>query len=780
MTQPPPSRLLYAALLVVSAASMLLELALTRLLSVSLWYHFAFMVVSTALFGFGLAAVVLSIWPGAQRVPLRLYALACPVAFLAAYFLYNLIPFEPFSLGRDGWQWLWLGLCYLAATLPFFCSGLAVASMLTRHAGQVHRLYLFDLAGAAWGGLLIAPVLRALGGAGSVFLAAALAALAAALLFWPRRWPLALPLVLAALSPLAEQWFGVRISSDKLYGKVLRDPQRLLYTAWNSISRIDVIRNVTRRGEQREILIDAGTALTRLAHSQEPLEKLLPGEGDEDFFYRRFNRPRALVVGSGGGREVLMALRNGAERVTAVEINPDINRLVVEIMADFTGRLYSDPRVEWHTDEARSFLRRRAERWHLIHLPHTISNAALSSGSLSLAENYLLTREAFDDFFARLTPDGVLLITRPEAHLPRLLVTARAALEKHAPADLARQVLIWKRPQPGFSFYGGFALGRQPFSPEEIDAFKELLDRQGLQAIFLPGKNEDPFYRQLITSATPEKLTPPFATLLYPARDDRPFFNQRREFSEIGLEDLRAVFSAGREGRLALEDRPVAEAALLALLLESALVAGVLLALPWWAMRRQQISRRRLGRRLLPFFLLGLGYIVVEVGLIQRFSLFLGKPVLVFAVVLGTLLFASGLGSQTSGRFASPRAPVLAAVAVTAASAAACWLYPPLASAALAWPEAARILFCIALVFPLGFLMGMPFPLLFERLAQQPLAVRSWAWGINGFASVLGSIGSVILGMAAGYTVVMVLGMACYLAVAAAVFFLPASEADDQ
>ncbi len=775
MDSQPPSRAEYPGLLLVSAATLLLEVTLTRVLSASLWYHFAFMVVSTALFGFGFSGVLLSLWPRWQKLPVPLAALSCPAAFLLGYLLYNLVPFEPFSLGREPLQWLWLALCYLSATLPFFFSGTTIALILTRRPGSIHRLYLFDLCGAATGSLLVAVTLSWLGGAGSVLAAGSLAAAGALLLCWPRRLLSALAvaelLLLGVLSPLAEGLFPVRISQDKIYGPVLAAPGRRLYTAWNSISRVDVVRGNWRSVEQRSILIDTGTALTRLAHPGAPLTQLPPGEKDEDFFYRLFERPRALVVGSGGGREVLMALRDGAQRVVAVEINPDINRLVTEIMADFTGHLYQDARVEWHTDEARSFLRRRDERFDIIHLPHTISNAALTSGSLSLAENHLMTEEAFADYLEHLGPDGVLLVTRPEAHLPRLFVTARAALERAGQQAATNHLLAWKQPENGLSFYAGFALRRRPFLPEEVENFSRVLGRMRMQALYLPGLLENEPYRQLLSAPDPTRVSVPFPAILRPATDDRPFFNQRVELSGLRLADLGAVFSAGRDGRMAIEDRPVAEAALVALLLESVLVAAIFILLPLILLRRREPSGGGRFFKLSAFFFLGLGYIVMEVGLIQRLNLYLGKPVVLFAVVLGTLLFASGLGSALSRRFSSARAPVCAALSVAAVGVLAWLLMPLFTDATLAWPEAARIVAGIVMLFPLGLLMGTPFPLLFRTLEGASYPVRPWAWGINGFASVLGSIGAIILGMALGYGAVLLFGVACYLAAAGCVFW---------
>lgn len=770
-----------AGLLFLSAATLLLEVALTRVLSVALWYHFAFMVVSTALFGFGFAGVALSLRRQAQSIPPRLVAasaLATPFAFLFGFWLFNRVPFEPFSLGLSAAQWLYLPLAYLAVSLPFFASGLTIAALLTRYARAVDRLYLFDLVGAGLGSLLVAALLPAFGGSGTIAAAAALAAVGAALVAWDadRRLGIAgaaMAAAIAALVPFADRALPLRISQDKVaangvpIARVLEDPKITLHTAWNTLSRVDVVEPPSR-GERRLVLIDAGTAVTRLAHPEAPVGSLGRTSDEESFFLQLYESPSALIVGSGGGREVLLALRNGARRVVAVEINPAINRIVSEVMADYTGHLYDDPRVQAVTDEARSFLRRSRETFQVIECPHTISNAALSSGSLSLAENHLMTLEAFDDYLAHLAPDGVLVITRPEAQLPRLFSTARAAAARGG-QDLSRRVLAWRRSEPRLSFYSGFALRRADFSAEEVRRFSEALQRAGLEPLYLPGAVAREPYASLLTAADIRQVKVPFPAVLEPATDDSPFFNRRVPLSELRLSDLAGVFGRGRHARDALEDRPVAEAALVALLAESAALALLFIVLPLAVFRRRALEGRGRLRSLAAFGALGLAYIVVEVGFLQRFTLFLGKPVVLFSTVLGTLLVSSGLGSAASRRLAERAGAAWKACAASALAALAVGLgAAPLAVGhLLALPEAARIFVAALLTAPAGFAMGMPFPLLVRRLEASHPERIPWAWGVNGFASVVGSVGAIVLGMAAGYTAVFAAGVLCYVGAAA-------------
>ena len=771
----------FFGILLISAATLLFEIAWTRVLSVTLWYHFAFMALSTALFGFGAAGVLLSLRksraPVSRNTAARL-ALATPLAFVAGYTLSNLTPYEPFSLGQDSLQWLYLLLFYLVSTVPFFFSGLTVAALLSRYAGDVHRLYLFDLAGAGIGAFLAVALLPVTGGTGTLFMAAGLAGVGGVLAARPiDRWgvaTLALSLCLFGSAPYGDALFPVRISRNKLtgdgvpLGEVFTNPEFHRYTGWNATSRVDVVAwRDNSRQSHRTIFIDGGTAVTRLAHPMGPISGLAPGRDEESFFLNLQSNPRVLVLGSGGGREVLLAVRSGAESVTAVEINPDINHIVQARMADFTGRLYHLPQVRVYTDEARHFINRTEARFDLIHLPHTISNAAMASGSLSLAENYLLTKEAFEAYLARLTDDGVLLMTRPEAHLPRLFSTARAVLAKDDSA-LGARLIAWRRPSRGQSFYGGFALKKRPFTADEVARFKQTLKRMRLEPLFLPNDIARPPYADLVAGKPLSDIRLDYPAILTPATDDKPFFNRRVSFADLSFSDFTGIFSRGKKGRLALEVRPVTEAALLALLVESVLVALIFIIGPLVLFRRRM--SRKAGRlsTIATFFALGLAYITVEMGFIHRLTLYLGRPAVVMATVLGTLLLSSGVGSAFAARFKGGRAPFFASLAAAAAAIISALLLPLVISSTLGLSAPARIAVSIAALAVPGFVMGMPFPLLIRRLESTYPERIPWAFGINGLASVIGTVTALLVAMTLGQTAVLAAGILCYLAAAVA------------
>lgn len=782
----PPRTVLYG-IFTLALATLVLEIAWLRVLSVSLWYHFAFIALSTAMFGFGLAAVVISlVFP--KDLPSKRFAervaVGTPLAFLAGFLLSNAIPFEPFSLGTDPAQRLYLPLFFAAVALPFFFSGLTIAAQGARFAEGFHRLYLFDLCGAGLGAAAVVFLLPLLGGAGTLLFAASLAAFGAALICagngnHSTRFAGVVGLVLLVVAAGGERLIAIRVSNDKVtgngvaLGKLIADPNHHLLTSWNSISRVDVLEWSDRHGRpERAIFIDGGVAVTRLPHLTQPVDRLPPTNDEESFFYHLHPGPDVLVVGSGGGREVLLGLRNGAAAITAVEINPDINEIASRRMADYTGHLFDDPRVSLYTDEARSFLNRSDKKFDIIHCPHTISNAAMSSGSLSLAENYLLTVEAFKAFFGHLTPNGILIITRPEAHLPRLISTLRAATAETFGDALSARITAWRARGPGRSFYAGIAVKQTAFSPDEIQRFKVLLSNRNLDAVYLPGTPAVDPYRGILEGRPLKDIPLSFATILDPATDDKPFFNRRIPFSAIRAADIAGVFAGSKQGRDALEDRPVTESALIVLLIETVAIALLGIVLPVVILRRKNTARRSFNRFNLSFFFLGLAFIFVEMGMIQRLTLYLGRPTVVYATVICSILCASGLGALVAGtRYKHLSGTTFCAAAGIAALLAALLIWP-MVRFSLAAPLPLRIFLSILSTAIPGFFMGMPFPSLIRRLGEMSPPDVALGLGINGFAGTVGTVAAVLIAMTLGQTAVLLLGVGCYAAAAATSFGL--------
>jgi SAM-dependent methyltransferase len=785
----------FAGLFLLSAATLLLELSLTRILSVQLWYHFGFLVVSTALLGFGAAGALLSASPRLRETKrldgaLSLLASALAAAIGLAWITTRKLPFDPFSLLGDARQFLFGPLFELLWALPFFAAGLAIALLLSRAGPQVNRLYGADLCGAALGCALLPLVMPQVGGPGSLAVCAALALAAAALFAGPARTRVLLAALAAAslgLAPLVERALPVQVTTNK------RPPQNPLWQRWNTLSFVQVVEVPEEPGgapAERSLIIDGGTAATGMWDLRRGLDHHFAhtrgrDEVDTGIAWPLKQAPRVLVIGSGGGGDLLTALRDGSQRAVGVEVNPLIVEVGRSVMKEWWGGLFDRPEVELVEDEARSYVRRSSERFDAIVSTHTISNAAVASGALGLAENFVLTREAFVDWLGHLAPSGILYFTRPEAQLLRLTATVREAFDATGREHPERSVLIFRRPMtPAMrarfgergTFVAGLLAKDGPFTEEEVREINRRLrvgDRsysgrmlgptEILYSPFSPGF--DPRYEEVLTTRDLPAFYRSNTSAIEPVTDDRPFFNQHVRWSSLGLAALRDVLGQGRGARMALEDRPVVEVTLLFLLAQTTLLAALLLL---WPLRRFSRTGLPLSRTLpvmAYFAALGLGFIFVELALLQRYTLYLGQPVVALTVVLAALLLSSGLGSILSARFADARAALLKAIPLLlVVLAATSFGTRALLASTLGLPFAARCALACLSLFPLGLLLGVPFSTGLRAIQPEGPALAAWAWGVNGFATVLGTVLAILCGMTLGFDRTLLLAGAVYLA----------------
>ena len=802
-----------SGIFIISFATLLLELSLTRVLSVSLWYHFGFLIISTALLGFGAAGVTLSVSKRLRQdspldKTLALLSIAFGFSTVLSFWLMQRIPFDPFSLLSDKTQLFYMPLYYFAVLLPFYFSGLVIGLLLTRSGSSVNRLYAADLVGAGLGCAAIAVVMPQFGGSGSVLMSAAFGTLAATAFTWheARNWRLiglTSFAVLTFLSFFAATLLPIKTTVNK--GAALKDFTPV-YSEWNTFSKIDLYDfpadTVRKFPRVLRFVIDGGTAATGIVELSKGIDNVLDDvRRDPKKRYDLVNvraevaalskkNPKVLIIGSGAGDEIFESLVIGASSITAVELNPIIVKVQRDIMKDQWGRMNDRPEVKLVVDEGRNFIKRSNEKYDIILSSHTISNAAVASGALSLAENYVLTREAFEDYLDHLTEDGVLYFTRPEIQLARLFTTATEMFLDRGvqfPGDhiFAYTEPSWREIKEKYKFTAGFVMKKSPFLEPEVNAIESLLEihtdtsaiaRQILYSPF--GPNHESIYHNIVNSKDLKALYTSSTIQLAPATDDKPFFNQHVPWSSISWEHFREIFTQNNRGRLALEDKPVAEITLVTILFQSLLIAAILILLPLWKFSRQGLQTKGKWNFLVYFAGLGLGFILIEIALLQRFNLYLGQPVYTYAVILASLLIFTGIGSYLSERFdQGARAiftklvPLILLVLMGTAL-----LIPFISNATLHFPLALRVFISIILVAPLGIVLGMPFPLGLRLIGKEAGPLAPWAWGVNGFFTVIGSVTAVILGMAFGFTVVLATAAACYSLAGVVIAFRPSAS----
>ncbi len=746
----------------VSLATLVLELTLTRLFSATMFYHFAFLAISLALFGSGASGVVLYVLrprldgertAGLLAVFCALYAAAAVVALLVIL-SHPLSPVAPGLSTLASLAWI-----YGAAALPFFFSGCVITLAITAWARDISRLYLFDLGGAAAGCLVLVPMLGFLGAIDTVLLVPVVALLGGWLLS-RRRW--LVPLLGVATALLVYNHATGRISLRESKGL---SEDMVVFSRWNSFSRV----TVTRTNDPDRLLIfidsDAATILFRDAADLDQHRGL--ADRIEGLAYHLGGREKVLVIGPGGGLDVIVARLHGADDVTAVEVNPLVARDVMssEPFRSFSGRLYEQPGVHLVVDEGRSFLRRSRESYDLIAATMVDTWAATAAGAFALSENNLYTVEAFSDYLDRLAPGGILSMVRwyqdPPDQLLRLVSLGREALAARGHGDASRHFVIVRGPEEGMPLTTATVLlKKSPFTDEEVERAEAFARRLGLELLYTPrtpGAND---LTRLVTAPDPAAIWRAFPNDISPTTDDSPFFFQTaRPGNMVSKRWARGEWRRTNLGTLVL----------FGLVGITAFVVLAFVLGPLLLVRRRLDGTARHAR--LPFLLyfacLGAGFIVVEVVLIQKCVLFLGHPAYALTVVLFALLLFSGLGSFVSGRFPDAalvrrlRWVILAVVALVAL---AVLLLAPMFYALVHLAAPWRVLITVGALAPLGLALGMPMPTGIRLLHERAPELIPWAWGVNGAASVLGSAGAVALAMVAGFDHALLVGAGLYLA----------------
>jgi predicted membrane-bound spermidine synthase len=747
----------------VSLASLVLELTLTRLFSATMFYHFAFLAISLALFGSGASGVFLYVLrPRLERggwETSRLLAVSCALFAATTVLALAVILKHPLNPAAPGLGTLAsLAWIYGAAALPFFFSGCVVTLAITAWARDMSRLYLYDLAGAAAGCLLLVPLLGLLGAIDTV-LAVAVLALAGGVLLSGQRFLLALLAVAVALVPLNRATGWLVLSESKGLSE-----QGLLFSRWNSFSRVTVVQPEDPDRQLIFIDSDAATVIYRDASDNQRHAGLR--DRIEGLAYHVGGRGKVLVIGPGGGVDVIIARVNGASDVTAVELNPLVARDVMssEPFLGFSGRLYQQPGVRLFVDDGRSFLRRSRESYDLIVATMVDTWAATAAGAFALSENNLYTVEAFSDYLERLAPDGILSMTRwhqsPPDQLLRLVTLGREVLARRGAAEPASHFLVVRGPDEGMPLtMATVLLKKSPFTPEEVERAEAYARRLGLELLYTPRTRPGNDLTRLILAPDPVELARNFPSNIEPPFDNSPFF-----FQSVRLDELvskRWSFGEWRRTNLGT-------VVLFGLVGITTLVVTAFILGPLLLVRQRLEAAPRAGRLafLMYFAALGVGFIVVEVVLLQKSVLFLGHPAYALSVVLFSLLFFSGLGSRLSGRISDAslaRALPKLMLLVVALIGVSVLVLSPLFYALVHLGAAWRVVIAVLALAPLGLALGLPMPSGIRLLAQRAPELIPWAWGVNGAASVLGSVGAIALAMVWGFDQALLVAALLYL-----------------
>ena len=786
------TRRVLPGLFLLACATLIVEVLLTRIFDVLLWPNFSFAIISGALFGLALGGLFEML--AGERVTHALSISRAALLFsISVWAIPPALNALPFSLdaaaAQPVRQLVWFLLLYLILLLPFSLAGICICRLFSQAGPDIRRYYFWDLSGAAAGTAVIVPLLPRLGPE-RLLLGAALTGLAASALFSDaRRWRAAIAgvgaLLIAASAGLADHYAPLKLHDDKRGTEAGIDKGRLEFSRWDPVSEISVLDQpaTAKRSDRKYIAYDGGSLSSHFYHfdgDYAALRSDLPDRLMDHFWQRgvlashylfRDRGERALIIGSAGGQEVKAARMYGAADVDAVEMVRTVVSLATGRYADYIGRIYDDPRVSLQVGEGRNFLRASGKRYDVIQIFSNYTSWSLASGSGALTPAYLLTEEAFGEYFAHLTPGGVLHINHHT--YPRIIATAAAAWRASGRTDFRAHVLVFEKPDPS-NRLPTILIKMSAWTPAEVADLSrffaapirgdspERLAENPLQPArsFLP----DVFY----SGELPRALVQRAPYNISPVTDDRPAFNFLRRSTRILSPDrsvgLNAEVAAHLNGQLRGGWLPMDWLHLILAGCASVFYGVIFVVVPLLLSSVGRQPWKRKATSLSYFAMLGFAFISIELLFIQLFMKLIGYPLYTVATVITVMLIGAALGSMSSsavGGRDSTRWPIPFAGVMLCGLAIWAW-QEPIARDLMAASQAMRIAVAAAMIFPISFFMGMPFPMGMLELRDKPSGAIAWAWSMNGLCTTVGSLITVLLSVYVGFRGTLLIALAVY------------------
>jgi spermidine synthase len=795
---------LSVGVMLIALATLVLELMLTRVFDIVLVPNISYFVVTAAVFAFGLAGIYATLRPIPIERDLggRLYG--CCIAFAVATVLQ--IPISN-ALNLDytdiikhpvGVVASFLVL-YVSLLTPFFLGGYVLIAVFSKFAAQIQRLYFWDLAGAGLGSMLVIPFILPIGPGGLIICAAALALVAAAL-FSNSRTKASIAVIAALIAvaiPVLKmpnyidfvQHMDKRNLKEDLaagFGEVVR---------WDPISKINVINKIWTpekaqpwwpSGDHKEIQYDGGNQSShffpfdgnlialrnQLDHDMSRVKEHFWQIGVlASHYVKRDSGQSVLIIGSAGGQETTAAMVYGAGFVDSVELVPTVVELATHEYASYIGNIYKLPAVHVHAGEGRSFLRGSHRQYDIIQIFSNTTSSSIAQGTGALSPQYLQTAEAYEEYFSHLTANGILHINQNA--YPRMITTAALAWKRLGRTDFARHVAVYA--SPAEKTLPALLIKMQPWTAAELDSLSRFLAPQELEAdqrMFLVENPLDPKQRLLsedfYSGDFPDSVAAITPVDFTPRTDNRPYFGFMRKHARLLQGDPAHFLDDGTayaENIALVRGIPMDWIHLILIGAASIVFVVMFVGLPL----RYAAAGRTGSAAALPlltyFSCLGAGFIMIELISIQKFMYLIGSPLYTYSSVIFTLLLGAGIGSAASERLGiHPRRrwslPFIAIVVIGTLLQV---LYPTLARSALELPIIGRVVVSALMLFPLGFFLGMPFPLGILAIASRPRGAVAWAWGMNGLFTVIGGLLSMLLSLWFGFNLAIALAFGLYL-----------------
>jgi len=769
----------YLGIFFTSLSAIMFEISLTKIFSVTLWYHFAYLAVSFALFGLGAGGLAAFFKRSffSKHFPEVLKHLAS-LQFLSMIVCLSFVLGVPPSIRLS----VRLIITYIVCSIPFFLVGLILSLAMYSYAKDTPKIYFADLVGSGAGCIVFILAITLVSGP-SVVIIGALLALIASFFFsgLGNRSELRLRIGIAMLLTIC--LFCINVMTDTFsikYTKTYVERDDLIFEKWSPLARITVYPTIFWRADPenpfgwgmskkfkpekpvKQLWIEqdacAGTPITHFTGDISELE-FLEYDVTSFVYHVRPQTKNTFIIGCGGGRDVLTALSFGVPSIKACDINPVIINLVKGRFKEFAGNIFGLPGIDVEIAEGRNFIRSQDQSFDVVQISLIDSWAATVAGAFSLAENNLYTVEAFSDYLDRLNQDGMLSITRylfmPRNQSIRVAIIARKALEMKGIAHPEQNIAVvstgWE------TGLATILIKRTAFTRSDIERIKKAADDLDFEIIYLEGLKGDHEFAEALTTIPLEAYVSDKYYDLSPSTDNKPFFFQMMYFS-------RAFDLLSERDIVGQEFNYYAPLVLLLLLALSSILVLLFYILPLILSRKVESLPRLWG---IYFVLLGIGFMFVEIPFLQKGSLYLGHPTLSLSLVLFSMLTFAGCGSYWSRKFRE--ASLLGAVRVCLlvivlvigiVTIASDWL----TRQTIGFPLSIRILLFVVLVGLPALFMGTAFPSGIRLVSREHRDSIPWVWALNGGASVMGSVLAMTVAMTSGYMLTLVLGGICYFA----------------
>lgn len=749
----------------ITFSTVVFEILYTRVFSVIYLSSFAFLMISLALFGYGLSGFFTSFSKlSKDKNSLKYleyfvlgYALLLPIIFKIT--LIAKIDFT--HLFNPVTNLLLLAINFIVLIIPFFAAGVSLVLIFTLYSDEIGKLYFIDLIGAALGGVAIIPLITKFGPARSILLLSVILTL-----LWFSLSKLKLRTKGVLLLILLVSLGGLYKFSEKLFPivpKIIKrhyiidyHKNRIEHSKWSPINKIDVAPMFKRK---KVVWLDAGTQQSYLVKPPDDIEKMGPIEYNQSAIpYQLAKSGAALIIGSAGGYEVLCAFTNNFKPIFAVEMDPEICDIVENSYSEYIGNLFKKREVKIINDEGRHVLRKLKRKYNVIQMVNSHNSNIILSGGLSFSETYIYTVESFKDYWSHLNDDGFLSIIHMFGE--RMFTTAYQALNEMGISNPEKKFYVIQ-PPGGFNY---FFMKKGDLNSSDIEKLEKFSRVKNVA--YSPFMKLDNIYYDLAGAGFKETIEKSSVNIA-PVYDNSPYFNQPNKIGQFSFDNNMLL---SKEARKAINvTLKYSNSVYLSILGISILFSLLFIYIPL-RIKTKEITHKPV---ILYFFFIGMAFISVEIILIKIFQLLLGNPAYSISAIIFALLVSSGIGSLFSNKvnkLLGKKTILYVSIFIFAVLIVYALFLFNFTYLMIHMNLGMRLLMSFLLISVLGIPMGMMFPSGLKYLGTGNKVMIGWAWGANAFATVIGSVITVIIAINWNFSTALILAAILYI-ISGTIFF---------